>query len=94
MASKYDAFAAHLRGQGKSPYLMRFEEIDPLVKGGLPITARTNPSWWDNDYSPKSRHSQSKHGWLAAGWEVVRSDLDLSKETVTFRKMNHERPTS
>jgi hypothetical protein len=65
---------------------MSFAEIDRLIEGGLPDTARKKREWWDNDRSAKNRHYQSKRGWLAAGWEVVRAELDLIGETVTFRK--------
>jgi hypothetical protein len=86
MGSKYDKLAAHLRGQSGSAHVMSFDEIDRLIKDGIPKTARERREWWDNDRSTKSRHYQSKRGWLAAGWEVARDELDLIGETVTFRK--------
>lgn len=66
---------------------MRFAEIEALIGARLPASARnvrTLRAWWDNDPSPNSRHSQSKHGWLAAGWEAESPDVD--REIITFRK--------
>jgi hypothetical protein len=87
MASMYAPLAEHLRRQ-RGPHLtMRLAEIEDLIGTRLPASARndrTVHAWWDNDHSPTSHHSQSKHGWLAAGWEVELPDL--VRETVTFRK--------
>jgi hypothetical protein len=94
MDSKYDILADHLRRQSASSLTMSFDEIDRLIKEGLPAsarnrkglpaTARKQRQWWDNDRSPDSRHVQSKYGWLAAGWEV--DSVDLNRQSVTFRK--------
>jgi hypothetical protein len=62
---------------------MSFAEIGALIGTELPASARDwSSAWWDNDHSPNNRHSQSKHGWLAAGWMVESRDPD--RETVTF----------
>ncbi len=63
---------------------MSFTEIEALIGASLPVSSRTWSAWWGNDRSPDSRHSQAKHGWLAADWEV--ESCDLIQQTVTFRK--------
>jgi hypothetical protein len=87
MTSRYAPLAEHLRQQRGPHHTMRFAEIEGLIGTRLPASARnarTVRAWWDNDRSPHSHHSQSKHGWLAAGWEVGSPDLD--REIATFRK--------
>jgi hypothetical protein len=87
MVSIYTPLAEYLRRQSGPHHTMRFAEIEALIGTRLPDSARDVRhlrAWWDNDPSPNSRHSQSKHGWLAAGWEVDSPDLD--REIVTFRK--------
>jgi hypothetical protein len=84
MASKYDALADHLRRQSGPRHIMSSAQIERLIGTPLPASSRTWSAWWGNDRSPDSRHSQSKHGWLAAGWEV--ESLDPIRQTVTFRR--------
>ena len=74
MASKYGALADHLRRQGGPRHTMSFTQIEGLIGTPLPASSRIGSAWWGNDRSPDSRHSQSKHGWLAAGWEVESLD--------------------
>jgi hypothetical protein len=84
MASKYDALAAHLHRQRQSPHTLSFAGIEDLIGTPLPDSSRTHNAWWGNDQSPDSTHSQAKHGWLAAGWEV--ESVDPERQFVTFRK--------
>ncbi len=50
---------------------MSFEEISHLVRGGLPPSAYQYDAWWNNEDDPGSTHSQSRLGWMAAGYRVV-----------------------
>lgn len=84
MASKYDALAAHLRGQSGPAHTMRFADIERLIGTPLPESSHTHPAWWGNDRSADSTHSQAKYGWLAADWEV--DSVDPKRRSVTFRK--------
>jgi hypothetical protein len=84
MTSKYGALAEYLRRQSGPRHSMSFAEIEALIGTPLPVSSRTWSAWWSNDRSPDSSHVQSKHGWLAAGWEV--DSFDLSQQIVTFRK--------
>jgi hypothetical protein len=81
MASKYTPLANHLRRQSGLSHSMSFAAIEDLV-GPLPTSARTYKPWWDNHHS----HTQAMNGWLAAGWRVHLSELDLDRETVAFRR--------
>ncbi len=88
MASKYDALADYLRRQSGPRHTVGFAEIERIIGGPLPPSARPGhpayPTWWQNTYSAKRRHVQATHGWHAAGWD--RESLDERRETVTFRK--------
>jgi hypothetical protein len=63
---KYIRLAAYLAGQPAD--LERLEmsvrEIEDLVGGSLPASARF-PSWWRND-----RRRPHSRAWLLAGWRV------------------------
>ncbi len=84
MASKYDALARHLRQQPGSDCIMTFTEIERVLGEALPASARKWKAWWGNDNDGRSTHVEAIHGWHAAGWSVVESDLN--RETVTFRR--------
>lgn len=85
MVSKYDALADYLRRQSGPSCTMSFREIEGLIGTRLPDSSRTwRSAWWSNDSSPHSRHSQSRFGWLAAGWKF--ESLDTIQQTVTFSK--------
>jgi hypothetical protein len=90
MASIYDALADHLAKQPGQRYSMILSEIERLIGRHLPTSARPpHPTWyqrWENSGSTKSRHSQSKSGWLAVGWEPERESFDWERSTVVFRK--------
>ena len=50
---------------------MSFEDINDLLPGGLPPSAYRYDAWWNNEDDPSSTHSQSRLGWMAAGYQVV-----------------------
>ncbi|WP_441292692.1 DUF4268 domain-containing protein [Sorangium sp. KYC3313] len=61
-----------------------FAEIENVLGGKLPASAREHRSWWGNN---ATGHAQSKQ-WLDAGWRVV--SVSSRGETVTFAR-NKER---
>ena len=63
---------------------MSFADIERLIGSPLPDSSRKHSAWWGNDRSPRSTHSQAKHGWLAVSWEV--ESVDPIRQSVTFRK--------
>jgi hypothetical protein len=83
--SKYSALRDRLRTSGKSEVRMSFDEISDLVPGGLPPSAYRHDAWWNNEADSGSTHSQSRLGWMAAGYTVV---ADRVSRRVIFTRHN------
>lgn len=60
---------------------LTFHEIERLIGGSLPPSARENRSWWGND---STRHSQAEQ-WLSAGWRV--DEVDRERGRVVFARI-------
>jgi hypothetical protein len=61
--SRYEAFTAYLLEHPEPVVELSFLQLDALVQGGLPGSARRHPAWWAN-----SRNSQPHaRYWLDAG---------------------------
>ena len=80
-ASKYAALAHRLATSGAEVIEMTFAEVDDVVLGGLPDSAYRYQTWWTVHVG---NSAQSRHGWIDAGYRVLR--VDLAKHTVTFIK--------
>jgi hypothetical protein len=74
--SKYATLRDWLRQSGRAKVRMSFDQLDDLVPGGLPPSAHRHDAWWNNESGPGSTHSQSRLGWMAAGYHVERVDRD------------------
>jgi CBS domain-containing protein len=57
---------------------LKFDDIESIIGGELPPSARQHRAWWAND---AVAHVQSKQ-WLDAGWRV--SYISLSEQRVRF----------
>jgi CBS domain-containing protein len=57
---------------------LKFDDVEAIIGGALPPSAREHRSWWGNE---AVTHVQSQQ-WLDAGWRV--SYLNLSEQRVTF----------
>lgn len=81
---KYDGLQLFLSRQtGQTDGLqLSLQQIEDLIGGVLPDSARQHRSWWSND---PARHSQAL-AWLQAGWRV--EEIDLTRELVTFQYTN------
>lgn len=63
---RYDPLGDWLAGQARDSELaMSFTEVERLIGGRLPPSARKHPAWWANDET----HVQAK-AWINAGWAV------------------------
>jgi len=62
---------------------MSFDEINDLVPGGLPPSAYRHDAWWSNEDASGSTHSQSRLGWMAAGYIAT---ADRARRQVTFTR--------
>lgn len=61
--SRYDELTMHLAGRSEPVVELTFSDLDRLVVGGLPHSARVHAAWWSNSRvsRPHSRY------WLDAG---------------------------
>ncbi len=63
---------------------MSFDEITNLLPGGLPPSAYRHDAWWSNEDAPESTHSQSRLGWMAAGYTAA---ADRTTRQVVFTRI-------
>lgn len=81
--SRYAALADWLQSQpGKIDRVtLTFDEIEQIIEGDLPASARQHRAWWAND-AVGHNHSQL---WLDAGWRTV--GINFSQGLVTFARI-------
>ncbi len=79
-ASRYAPLAIWLNSRpgNQDRVVMTFQEVEAIIGGALPSSAREHRSWWAND---SVEHVQSQQ-WLEVGWRVAQ--LSLSEETLNF----------
>ena len=63
---------------GRETIEMAFRDLESILGGELPKTARNNRAWWSNN---RNHHSQAG-AWLDAGFLV--NEVDLCVEQVSF----------
>jgi hypothetical protein len=80
MSAKYQSLAHYLRDSDQDLIRMRFDQVEDLIRGELPASARDYRAWWSNSRT----HSHARHGWLDAGYET--SKVDLDSEELIFMK--------
>jgi hypothetical protein len=81
--SRYTPLAIWLQSQpgSKRKVQFSFSDIEEIIGGELPNSARKHRAWWAND-SVGHSHSQL---WLEAGWRA--SFVSLAEEKVTFARV-------
>ena len=77
---KYHPLHEYLRRNGEEQVTLTFVDVEALIRGQLPASARTGRAWWSN----RAKGALQAEAWMSAGYHVV--DLDLAAEQVTFRK--------
>ncbi|MDN5546634.1 MAG: hypothetical protein L0H03_15305, partial [Rhodococcus sp. (in: high G+C Gram-positive bacteria)] len=77
--AKYDALSEMLRTTHSTSRTFTFDELDAIIPGGLPLSARQYRPWWANSVSSDGQATS----WLGAGWKV---DSVTLPERVTFVK--------
>jgi DNA-binding transcriptional regulator YiaG len=77
--SRYFPIFELLKRGGESEVTLTFAEIELLIGGSLPTSARAARAWWSNRDS-----GAQASAWMQAGYRVV--SLDTLSEHVTFRK--------
>jgi DNA-binding XRE family transcriptional regulator len=78
--SKYQPLLDYLSQRDSSEVTLTFAEIEAMMGGKLPDSARSNRGWWSN----RSKGALQAAAWMQAGYLV--EGLDLDKEQVVFRK--------
>jgi hypothetical protein len=81
--SRYAPLAIWLQSQpaNQDRIPLSFQEIEDIIGGDLPLSARTHRSWWAND---SVGHVQSRQ-WLDVSWRVAQTNL--TEEKVTFARI-------
>ncbi|MBD1850004.1 DUF4268 domain-containing protein [Leptolyngbya sp. FACHB-711] len=82
--SRYALLAVWLQSQAdldSNRVQLTFRQIEDIIKGDLPPSARQHRNWWAND---SVSHVQSQQ-WLEVGWRVA--DVNMSEERVVFARM-------
>ncbi|MCF6233239.1 MAG: hypothetical protein L3J36_09100 [Rhodobacteraceae bacterium] len=82
MEKKYAQLESHLVNRGFESIKMTFSEIESVISGTLPASARKHRAWWSNNPS----NSVITYAWLAAGYKT--SAVNMEGETLVFRKLN------
>jgi hypothetical protein len=77
--TKYEPLSEFLGRLQADYWRPTFMELERLLEGKLPPSARKSEAWWGNEAKTKSGHT---HAWLDAGWRV--QDVSFEKERVTF----------
>lgn len=76
--SKYAPLTRHLSGLGRDEIRMSFMDIEQVVGGPLPNSARRHRAWWSNNPT----NSVITYAWLAAGYRTAK--VDLAGESLSF----------
>ncbi len=75
---KYQPLKVYLEAAGGAEVALSFEQIEHIIGGPLPASARKHPAWWSN--SPAGH--VNAQAWLKAGYASER--LDLAAERLVF----------
>jgi len=78
--SKYQPLLEYLNRSDRLQVTLTFTEIEAIIGGGLPDSARSKRGWWSN----RSKGALQATAWMTAGYLV--EAIDLTAETVTFFK--------
>lgn len=81
--SRYAPLADYLLSQpGKNDLIHKtFDEVEAIIGGALPASARRHRAWWAND---AIGHPHAK-SWLESGWRS--SSINLNEGRVTFNRI-------
>jgi len=82
--SKYQSLLEYLRRSNQRQVTLTFAEIETLIGGSLPNSARQKRGWWSN----RSKGALQACAWMEAGYLV--QELNLVEERVTFSQPKTE----
>jgi hypothetical protein len=69
---KYDPLQRYLRAQVGSRVPMTFQQVESVIGGPLPASARRHRPWWAND---ATGHTHA-NAWLGAGYRTEQVDME------------------
>lgn len=73
--SKYKPLERYLRTAGRARLPLTFAQIEKIVGGPLPASARRYPAWWSNN---EGTHVQAQ-AWLESGYKTYQVDIEAEK---------------
>nr|WP_315051013.1 hypothetical protein [uncultured Brevundimonas sp.] len=79
--AKYDPLHRYLRRQSAAEVVLTFSEIENLLTGILPKSARRR-EWWANEAAEDTSHVQCR-AWMRAGYLAFPT---VERDSVTFRR--------
>jgi hypothetical protein len=77
---KYDPLRRYLRQQTQSRVPMTFQQIEAVIGGRLPASARKHRPWWAND----ARGHAHAIAWLGEGYRT--EEVDMQGEKLVFAR--------
>lgn len=75
---KYDPLRFYLRQQTRSRIAMTFQQIETVIGGPLPASARRHRPWWANN----ARGHAHADAWLGEGYRA--EEVDMQGEKLVF----------
>ena len=84
MNGKYGPLYDHIHrldDRGIREWHATFAEIERIIGGELPCSARKHRQWWENQ---RSGNRSQRNAWMSQGWET--HSVNFTKETVSFEK--------
>lgn len=79
--SRYDGLRRHFTARTEDLVRLSFAQIEDLIEGKLPASARQDQPWWANERGATHVHARA---WLVAGRRTTH--VDLNAQTVEFVK--------
>ena len=83
---KYDPLGHYLRQQTQRRVPMTFRQVESVIGGPLPASARKHRPWWAND---ATGHAHA-NAWLAAGYRT--EQVDMAGENLVFVRVPESVP--
>jgi hypothetical protein len=80
-SSRYDPLRRYLAGRSEPVVHLSFAEIERIIGGPLPASARRHRPWWANERSGSHVHASA---WMGAGRRTA--NVDLNSGAVDFAR--------
>lgn len=72
-SSRYDPLGKYLTGRSEPVVHLSFAEIERIIGGPFPASARRYRPWWANEWSGSHVHASA---WMGAGRRTANVDLN------------------